>query len=696
MAANTTFPMGDTVSLRDFTRSQFGLDADDGNSPHPRQHRQWWETHTAIIVLLILAMLGAFAATGLSAGYGYTILKNLNKCCHDIKTALAENKSLIETLTAIVDACCTALTNLINDFRAETANNFNTVIANEEIIIDLLESLPTTAWKCTTGYALPGANCTELTQSMLPLTVPLAMSGACYVLQTDLTWTSASPSAYAINWYGSGGALYGCGHTLSSTQPTGRAVRIVGNISNTPSLYGNHGELDIYDMAFNGPSEFYNNDNWGVYSYNGARTRLFNVKTTNWHFGAIGVSATLEEYNCNHTVFVDVASEYRASSWLAGSWNGQHTGAYCQSGACKFKNSVATESIKTLPGGVINYTLVPFYDYFAGFQGDYNTGDEPLVMSIEGCSATGTEPFWIDRAGRGSVLNSNAKIVPGYPPADLAYPNSIQYQYGVRLGSDVATNIIVDGLEVDAREINEWSGFVHALWLVGTEGQLIKNVNVYGHMPITNLMSQSYPYARRNGLITIDPDYETRSYEPAQLINVNVKADDTETIGVAVYLSADTDTHGLFRCHGARSTIRIDGSTFVGGAAGIAVGSEQRHLLSVSNSLFQGSYYGIYAFNTSANLVFKNNEFAHMCTGIQLESGVGNTIVRDNNFVGNNYDLQDNGGAAVEFGSLSAGTLYQSCNTTAAPDIWDTSLLLPCGVGPAVDSIPHRGRLALE
>lgn len=679
------------VSLRDFTRSQFGLDADESSSPHPRQHRQWWETHTAIIVLLILAILGAFATTGLSAGYGASILDKLKDCCHNIREDIATLSAL---LTQYYDALVVLLGNLsalLTTYYNNIVGYFTTVINNEETIIDLLESPPSWAWKCATGYALPAPNCIELTQAMLPLTVPLATSGACYVLQSDLVWTNPSSSVYAIDWYGGGGALYGCGHTLSSTQPTGRAVRIVGNISNTPSFYGSRGELAIYDMTFNGPTEFYNNDNRGVYSFRGARTRLFNVKTINWHYGTVAIAASLEEYNCNHTVFVDATSAYRVSSWLADTWDSQHTGSRCQSSNCKYVDSNAWYTIKTVPNGTIDYSQAAFYDFFAGFWGDYNPNGieldqgQPTVMHVERCTSTGTEPFWFNRVGRGFLLDSSAKIAPAYPPADPAYTNWQQNSYGVRLGCGVSTNVVVDGLNVDARQIGEWSGFAYAFWLVGTEGQVIKNVNVYGHMPITNLMAQGFPNARRNGLITIEPIDDTVSYEPAQLINVNVKADDAETIGMAVNLQAFTTTHGPNTCYGARSTISIKDSAFIGGAAGIAIGSQQRHLLSVDNSVFEGSYYGIYAFNTSSNLVFKNNDFARSCAAIRLESGVGNTIVRDNNFVGNNFDLDDNSGAAVEVGSLSAGTLFLPCNTTAAPNIWDQSLIIPC---PMIASAP--------
>jgi len=270
------------------------------------------------------------------------------------------------------------------------------------------------------------------------------------------------------------------------------------------------------------------------------------------------------------------------------------------------------------------------------------------------------------------------------PPADPAYPPD-QDNFGVRFGCGVSTNIVVDGLDIDARQVDKWSGRPYALWLAGTDGQVLRNINVFGASPVTYQMEADFPNIQRTGLITVEPIDDTVSYEPVQLINVNVKATDPETIGMAVYLQAFTTTHGPNTCYGARGTISIKDSAFVGGAAGIAIGSQQRHLLSVDNSVFEGSYYGIYAFNTSSNFVFKNNDFARSCAAIRLESGVGNAIVRDNNFVGNNFDLDDNSGAAVEVGSLSAGTLYIPCNTTAAPLIWDQSLIIPC---PMIASAP--------
>jgi len=681
--------MSSTQSFDNFARSQLGLDEDeDGTSPHPRRHRQWWETHTAIIILIILAMLGAFAATGLSAGYGYTILKKLNECCHDIKASLADIIALLVALKNLVNAFWAQALTWYNDIVAY----FGIVIANEETIIDLIEGLSIggNSWQCTTGYALPGSKCIELTQAMLPLVVPLASSGACYVLQSDLTWTGASD--YAINWYGGGGALYGCGHVISASQPTDRIIHVVGDISNPPSFYGNRGELDVYDLTLNGPPNFYNDINRGVFSESGAHTRLFNVKTFNWHYGSFAMSALLDEYNCNHTVVADTTSPDRIDGWLTNTWSGQHTGSRCKASICTYKDSIASYTVVTLPNGTVDYEVISFYDYFSGFWGDYDNDQQATVMTVEGCTATGTEPYWLDNVGRGFLLNSNAQIAPAYPPANPAYPNFGQYSYGVRIGGDIPTNIVVDGLNVDAREISKMSGFAYALWLVGTKGQIIKNVNVFGSMPITQMMNAAYPSIRRNGLITIEPSIATVDFEPVQLINVNVKSDTAETIGLAVNLAANTITHGIFECYGTRSTIRVDGCSFVGGAAGIAIGSEQRHLLSVANSVFEGSYYGIYAFNTSTNLVFKNNDFARLCTAIRLEGGVGNTIVRDNNFVSNNYDLDDVGSAAIEVGSINAGTLFSGCNATAAPQIWDQSLIIPCGTGPASDSVPPPRR----
>ena len=668
--------MATSWPLPSYARQEF--ENEDEPAPHAQQHRQWWETHTAIVVLLLLAVFGALAATGLSAGYGYTILNKLHHCCATINNSLGEIKDTIA-------ACCATLAALIGDFRSESSANFATVVANEETIIALLESPPAWGWQCATGYALPAPNCIELTQAMLPLVVPQTAAGACYAMQSNLVWNGPSPNSYAIDWFGGGGALYGCGHTLTVTQPAGRAIHVSGS-QTAPGLYGSIGDLAVYDLTLLGPTNFYNNANRGVYSFHGARTRLYNVNTYNFHYGSFALEASLEEYDCNHTVRADSASVARASGYLDGSWDGSHVASRCQSSICRYVDVVGDYTVKPLPGGVIDYSVVPFYDYFIGIWAGYNpllVGDieygQPTAIHVERCDMVGTEPYWFEGVGRGFLAQSTARIAPAFAPADLMFPNSLQQSFGVRFGGEESSNVVVDGLTVDARRVNEWVGDAYVVSLVGTEGVTIRNTNVYGRMPITQWMLENYPHSDRRGLIAVEPLPETRGFEPAQLINVNVKADDAETIGMTVYLSADTLTHPG-HCYGARGTIRVDGCSFVDGAAGIVVGSQQQHLLSVSNSLFEGAYYGVYAFNESSNVVLKNNDFARSCVAVEIEAQAGNYIVRENSFTGNHYDIDDNSGVAVIVGALSAGTLFTPCNATATPFIWDHSLLVPCNV----------------
>lgn len=690
--------MGDAVSLRDFMHNQFGTDDDESSSPHPRQHRQWWETHTAIIVLLILAMLGAFAATGLSAGYGYTILKNLNKCCHDIKAALDENKTLIETLTAIVDACCTALTNLINDFRAETAANFNTVINNEETIIDLLESPPAWAWKCATGYALPAPNCIELTQAMLPLTVPLASSGACYVLQSDLTWSGASPS-YAINWNGGGGALYGCGHVFSTTQASGRVFRVRGN-SASSDAFGSVGDVAIYDLKFQGPDEHYSDNSRAMVALAGARLQLFNVKTHNFGTAVLVISASLTETNCNHTQTINTLSPTRTANYLLGTYTGYSFAVYCQSSVCSYKNTQAAVAYGTNVDGTVDYSVIPFLDHWIAFMSDNVDNStsqqyEPSVVTYDQCNIYSTEPFWFQRAGRATITNCNAKIAYPYPPANVSHP-PLAGSNGLLFGVYSPANVIVNTLNIDARDFTEWAADSLVVSIYSTRGLLFNNVNIFGQAPITNLVRDMYPLLARIGMITLSTfsNNGISGAEPVQFSNLNVFSNTDDTVGMLIYTEA-TEPSPTNECYGARGSIMLDSASFIGGGAGIVVGAQQRHLLSVRDSAFVDMYYGLYAFNTSANIMLKSNEFANTCTGVSLQGSVRATILRSNNFMSNNYDVDDVSGAALNVDSLSVDTLYKPCNATA-PLLWDHSLLAPCGVFPGSVESRIRDFAAIE
>lgn len=681
--------MSSTQSFNNFARSQLGLDEDeDGASPHPRRHRQWWETHTAIIILIILAMLGAFAATGLSAGYGYTILKKLNECCHDIKASLADIIALLVALKNLVNALWAQALSWFNDIVAY----FGIVIANEETIIDLLEALPTGAWQCATGYALPGAKCIELTQAMLPLVVPLASSGACYVLQSDLVWSGAAPS-YAIDWNGGGGALYGCGHTISTSQASGRVFRVRGNSANLDT-FGSIGDVAIYDLKFQGPVEHYRDNSRAMVALTGARLQLFNVKTHNFGTAVLVISATLTETNCNHTQTIDTLSPVRITNYLLGTYTGYAFAVYCQSSICSYTNTHAAVTYGLGVNDTVDYSVIPFLDHWIGFMSD-NVDDpispqyEPSVVTYDQCTIYATEPFWFQRAGRATITNCNAKIAYPYPPTNVSHP-PLAGSNGLLFGVYSPANVIVNTLNIDARDFTEWAADSLVVSVYSTRGLIFNNVNIYGQAPITNLVRDFYPLLPRIGMITFST-FENNGIsgaEPAQFTKLNVFSGTDDTIGMLIYTEA-TEPSKNNDCYGARGSIMLDSASFVGGAAGIVVGAQQRHLLSVRDSAFVDMYYGVHVFNTSANIVLKDNDFARTCTGVNIQGGARAIILRSNNFVSNNYDIDDASGAAINVDSLSADTLYVPCNATA-PLIWDRSLLAPCGVIPG--SFPGTGQ----
>lgn len=690
------------MPLQTFARRQVGLDDEDESvGPHPRQHRQWWETHTAIIVLLLLGLGAGIAAAVLSGVYGSEILDKLHDCCGDIKKALSD-------LSDQLDACCEGLntrfdnlTALLTEYYNSIVDYFGTVIDNEETIIELLETPPAWAWKCATGYALPAPNCIELKQSMFPLTVPLSASGACYVLQSNLVWSGAAP-AYAIDWNGGGGAIYGCGHTISTSQASGRVFRVRGNSANLDT-FGSIGDVAIYDLKFQGPDEHYRDNSRAMVALTGARLQLFNVKTHNFGTAVLVISASLAETNCNHTQTINTLSPTRTANYLLGTYTGYAFAVYCQSSVCSYTNTHAAVSYGLGVNDTVDYSIIPFLDHWIAFMSD-NVDDpasqqyEPSVVTYDQCTVYATEPFWFQRAGRATITNCNAKIAYPYPPTNESHP-PLAGSNGLLFGVYSPANVVVNTLNIDARDFTQWAADSLVVGIYSTRGLLFNNVNIYGQAPITNLVRDLYPLLPRIGMITLSTfsNNGISGAEPAQFSNLNVFSGTDDTVGMLLYTEATEPTPSN-ECYGARGSIMLNSASFVGGAAGIVVGAQQRHLLSVRDSAFVDTYYGVYAFNTSSNIVLKNNEFARTCTGVALQGGVRATILRSNNFLSNNYDVDDNSGAAVIVDSLSADTLYTPCNATA-PLFWDHSLLAPCGVFPGsietVDrQIPEFGAIS--
>jgi hypothetical protein len=675
-------------TLGAYTRAA-GVADEDGE----QSERDWRQMRrNAILLLLLLLLLLGGAAVGVSAGYGSTILDKLRDCCGDIKEALTG-------LSEQIAACCEGLTELINALSVLVTDQFNsivgyfgTVISNQLIIIGLLQAPPAWAWQCATSYALPGPNCIELTQGMLPLTVPVSAAGACYVLQQNLTWGG---NTFAITWNGQG-VLYGCGFTITTTGTAPRVIDVVGNRSNpapyytTTSFFGTVGDLQVNDLTIRAAAPFYNDAARGISSAFGGRIALNSVNMHGFNGRATQAFAgSIVARDVNITMVFDMASPTRAANYAGGVYSTFNYGFYCNSGDCDIKGFTFLSNHRAAANGTADYSVMPYMDVAYGIRFDHNPDpttafSTPRSLRLRDANIVSNVPVFINRAASTDIDGLYVEYLAGIPPSNPTIPPDYNDAWS-RLGCGRPTNFIARNIFVNARKINYWSGLVAPLWIVGTDGGLLENVNVFGTAPYTETWEWYGPLWGTPALITFFGEEDTRQVAPFRMRNVNVQADASTVAGVSVATRSDTVVRPD-ACYGANNTLSFDRLTVHGGGAGIVIGGAQNEFLEVRDSVFSTSYYGIYAIDGAANVDIDNCKFAKTCQGLTTEAGTAGFGLVNSRFYENSVDIVA-GGPVYQFNVASPNPeTYAECGP--APTLWD-STMVPC-VFPTVASAGRR------
>ena len=648
--------------------------ADDGDNDEPRD---WRETRRSVILLLLLLLLLlSGAAVGVSAGYGSTILDKLRDCCSDIKEQLTG-------LSELIAACCEGLTELINALSAQMISYFGTVINNQLIIIGLLQAPPAWAWQCATSYALPGPNCIELTQGMLPLTVPVSAAGACFVLQQNLTW---SGNTFAITWNGRG-ALYGCGFVITTTGSAPRVVEVVGNRSNpapyysSTSYFGSVGDLQINDLTVRTAAPIYNDNARGISSLYGAVVELNNVNMHGFSGRTVqALAANLVARKLNITMSFDMTSPTRAANY-GNTYNALNYAVFCNSANCDIEDYTFLADYHTDADGTADYSIVPVMDVAYGIRVDeYST---PRSLRLRSANIISNVPVFINRAASVDIDGLYIEYPAGVPPANLTFvPDNDAWS---SFGGSHPANFIARNIIVNARNVNYWSGVVAPLRIASADGGLLENVNVFGSAPYTEFWEWSGPLWGTPALITFFGEEDTHQVAPFRMRNVNVQADSATVAGVSVATRSVTDNLPD-ACYGANNTLSFDRLTVHGGGAGIVIGGAQNEFLEVRDSVFSTSYYGIYAIDGAANVDIDNCKFAKTCQGLTTEAGTAGFGIVNSRFYENSVDIVA-GGPLYQFNVASPNPeTYAECGP--APTLWD-STMVPC-VFPTVASAGRR------
>jgi len=685
-------------TLGNYTNRLLGADDrddDPAGGPHPREHRQWWETHTAIIVLLLLAILFGAAATGLSAGFGATILDKLKDCCGDIKEQLTAISEQITDLAEQLAECCNSVLEAISSLSALLTSYYNSivdyfvvVIDNEETIIEILENTTVRPLICSSSgsFSLPPDNCTVLTT--LPLTV--TQRGACYVLQSDQVWASTS---FAITWAAGRGSFFGCGFRFIANGTTPRIINVLGRSSPVEI-----GELTAYDLKMVSPTPQYADGARGVAVANGGIFNAYDLSCINMTRCAQAFSATMTVSGANISRVDSISDPVRVANIEAGLFGSVSFGIINRASHVTIDNLQYYMSYTGFANGTADYSIVhPIFgpglpawgNGIFTIYGATNDVLSPGSLVVRNSRLDCTDAIVVYGAAHVDISDVYYKAAKILPPANPAYP-IVLGGYGIMIstGSDGrGLGGSVRDVTIDLSENSEYSRDQYGLYVEGASGVNYERIQVFGNQLPSAIGKPTTAFGPATiGLVTVSPNqYGFSQATPIQFKQLTVRAFSPESVGVAIGNSGYNPFAPPGECHRYTGSVVFDESAFYGTAAAIVVGSEQQHGVVVRNSAFFNNYYGVYTFNNSANVAVRDSQFVRNCEAVHASAATENMILRNNEFMGNNFDLVDDSAAVIDVGPINAGTLYLPCDA-AAPEFWDLALTVPdC---PLISSSP--------
>lgn len=690
--------------LADYTDGLLGNDRrdDPAGGPHPREHRQWYETHGAIIVLLILAILFGAAATGLSAGYGSEILAKLKDCCGDIKEQLTAISEQITDLAEQLAECCSGLSDLIQALWDQLTLWFNSVfsyfsvvISKEDTIISILQNTSTRPFVCSSSgsFSLPPDNCTVLTAAMLPLTV--TQRGACYVMQSDLAWTSSS---FAVTWSAGRGSLFGCGFRFIANGTSPRILNVIGRTSSVEL-----GELTAYDVKIESPTPQYHNTARGLAAQDGAILNVYDVMCINMFRCIQVIASTLTVIGANVSRVDNITDPVRIANVQSGVYTTANYAVFARASVVTIDRLNYYGGYVGFPNGTGDYSIVsPAFGpglpaWSNGIYADYfvpGSGQTSGSLIVRNSRFDCTDAMNVYGAAHVDISNVFFRAAVSLPPANPAYP-LLSNGYGILLSTGPTSKGLggsVRDVTIDLSANNEYSRDQYGLYVEGASGVNYERIQVFGNqLPSAIPRPSTAAGPGTIGLVTVATNlYGYSQAAPVQFKQLTVRALSPESVGVVIGNSGYNAFTPPGECHRYTGSVVFDESAFYGTAAAIVVGSEQRHGVVVRNSAFFDNYYGVFTFNNSANVAVRDSQFVRNCEAVHASAATENMILRNNEFMGNNFDLVDDSAAVIDVGPINAGTLYMPCDAPA-PEFWDLALTMPdCPIIAGVSALPNR------
>jgi hypothetical protein len=489
----------------------------------------------------------------------------------------------------------------------------------------------------------------------LPLVV--TENGACYRFATDLVWAGGAEDGPAIDWWGNRGELHACGHNLTLTNQTGQGVLVHGSLFEdveNPVA----GELTAYDLFVTAPTQQYNELAYAVRVQNGATLWLQDAVFQNTYTAVMARNAKLIASGVNVTVSLSLDDENRALAWDSDLWAFDAFGVNCMGSVdCSVEDYSFAAANDDASG---DYRAVPMGLASIGYQCNYSPFDTSTASGagfcrLERAQITASQPL--------RALNAHSMILRDVQLALLGgaenlfdttfWGNVTEFPLNAPMGWNIGavlqvengSSAIVERLSVDATALTPHSMVNSAMQISSTNGLVFKDSNVFGRAPLAEWAIETYfapgwAYLQL-GLVAIDSVvFVDEPVSPITVSDVNVKVVDTTSYALSVG-TARAEFGEFLVCETSNITASFDRCSFIGGAAGVLVGSGAVDQLAFKDCRFHGSYYGLFFSNESRNTLFEAGYFTRHCEAIHIEPEATNVIVDRGHFSNNNFNVVD-------------------------------------------------------
>lgn len=512
----------------------------------------------------------------------------------------------------------------------------------------------------------------------LPLVVE--KNGACYRFDRDIVWAGGEEDGPAIAWLGNRGELHACGHNFTLTNQTGQGILVHGGFAadDANPVAPGGGELTAYDLFMTRPDHGYSIDGYAVRAQFGATLTLEDAVFQDFFVSVMVEDAKLVARDINITASLSLDDPNRAAAWDDETWSFDAWGIRCVGSVdCSVEDYTFWASQDDASG---DYRDVPVALSSIGFSCEYWNSDGSNsgagFCRLERADITASQGVRAMAAHSILLRDVNVAVLPGaenlfnttfWGSTEDPLNSPDGWHIGIQVQATNSSSAIVERVSVDARSLNRFATINTALQLSSGGGLVISEANVYGRAPAAEWYSEAdfdpgYTLIQV-GLVQIDTIATTdMAITPLRIERLNVRATDNTSYGVTI-ATARIFAGFAVLCDASNVTVALDHCTFVGGSVGVLVGSGSVDQVSITDSRFSGSYYGLYQTNGSRNTLTRECYHTRHCEAVHVDEFATNVIVDAARFSDNFWDvIDDHGfpGVRIE-GLITTGAQNTTC-----------------------------------